>query len=149
MWTTNKLLQTALQKGTNSSRQPEEAVVTYRHAVGENGLGLNQPWRRRQDVWWHADTWTDVQWRQWWWIFGFWINLLILGWPILLLVLKPGVANTQVYTVYGLSLLSQCRQYITVSSVWWIIGGQRYNPHLVYQLKQSNYLKLQIIFLQL
>ena len=43
MGTTNKLLQTALRKRTNSSRQPEAAIVTYRHTVGENGLGLNQP----------------------------------------------------------------------------------------------------------
>jgi len=42
MGTTKKLLQTALQKRTHSSKQPEAAIVTYRHAVGENGLGLNQ-----------------------------------------------------------------------------------------------------------
>ena len=27
----------------HSSRQPEVAVITYRHIVGENGLGLNRP----------------------------------------------------------------------------------------------------------
>ena len=43
MGTTNKLLQTALRKLTHSSRQPEAAVVTYRHTPGENGLGLNRP----------------------------------------------------------------------------------------------------------
>ena len=43
MGITNKLLQKALQKRTHSSRQPEAAVVTYRHTVGENGLGLNRP----------------------------------------------------------------------------------------------------------
>ena len=32
MGTTNKLLQTALPKQLHSSRQPEVAVVTYRHA---------------------------------------------------------------------------------------------------------------------
>jgi len=36
MGTTNKLLQTALQKRMHSSRQPEAAVVTYRHTAGEN-----------------------------------------------------------------------------------------------------------------
>jgi len=41
MGTTNKLLQTALRKRTHSNRQPELAVVTYRHTVVENGLGLN------------------------------------------------------------------------------------------------------------
>ena len=41
MGTTNKLLQTALWKRTHSSRQPEAAVVTYHHTVGENGLGLH------------------------------------------------------------------------------------------------------------
>ena len=41
--TTNKLLQTALQKWTHSSRQPEAAVITYRHTVGEKGLVLNWP----------------------------------------------------------------------------------------------------------
>jgi len=48
MGTTNKLLQIALQKRTHSSRQPEAAVVTYRHTVGENGLGLNQSWHYHQ-----------------------------------------------------------------------------------------------------
>jgi len=48
--TTNKLLQTALWKRTNSSRQPEEAVVTYCHTVGENGLGLNRPRHHYQIV---------------------------------------------------------------------------------------------------
>ena len=43
MGTTNKLLQTALQKAMHSSRQPEVAVVTYHHTVGENDLGLNRP----------------------------------------------------------------------------------------------------------
>jgi len=43
MGTTNKLLQTALGKGMHSSRQPEVAVVTYHHTVGENDLGLNRP----------------------------------------------------------------------------------------------------------
>jgi hypothetical protein len=43
MGTTNKLLQTALQKRTHSNRQPEAAVVTFCHTVGENGLGLNRP----------------------------------------------------------------------------------------------------------
>jgi len=43
MASTNKLLQTALRKRMHSSRQPEVAVVTYRHTVDENGLGLNQP----------------------------------------------------------------------------------------------------------
>jgi len=43
MGTTNKLLQTVLQKRTHSSRQPEAAIVIYHHTVGENGLGLNQP----------------------------------------------------------------------------------------------------------
>jgi len=38
MGTTNKMLQTALSKRTLSSRQPEAAVITYRHTVGENGL---------------------------------------------------------------------------------------------------------------
>ena len=38
-----KLLQTALQKLTHSSRQPEVAVVTYYHTLAENGLGLNRP----------------------------------------------------------------------------------------------------------
>jgi len=41
MGTTNKLFQTALRKRTHRSRQPVTAVVTYRHTVGENGLGLN------------------------------------------------------------------------------------------------------------
>jgi len=27
----------------HSSRQPEVAIITYHHTVGENGLGLNQP----------------------------------------------------------------------------------------------------------
>ena len=40
MGTTNKLLQTALQKRTHSRRQPEMAVITYRHTVGENGPGI-------------------------------------------------------------------------------------------------------------
>jgi len=43
MGTTNKLFQTALWKQTHSSRQPEAGFITYRHTVGENGLGLNQP----------------------------------------------------------------------------------------------------------
>jgi len=43
MRTTNKLLQTALLKRTHSSRPPETAIVTYRHTVGENSLGLNCP----------------------------------------------------------------------------------------------------------
>ena len=42
MGTINKLLQTALQKRKHSSRQPEAAIITYRHTVGENGLGLNR-----------------------------------------------------------------------------------------------------------
>jgi len=42
MGTTNKLLQTALRKRTHSSRQPEAAVITYYHTVGENHLGLNR-----------------------------------------------------------------------------------------------------------
>ena len=50
MGTTNKLLQTALRKRTHSSRQPEAAVVTYRHTVGENGLGLNRPCHHYQIV---------------------------------------------------------------------------------------------------
>jgi len=50
--TTNKLLQTALQKRMHSSREPEAAIITYHHMVGENGLGLNRPqqlfrWHRR------------------------------------------------------------------------------------------------------
>jgi len=40
MGTTNKLLQTALRKQTHSSRQPEAAIVTYLHTMGENGLAL-------------------------------------------------------------------------------------------------------------
>ena len=48
MGTTNKLLQTALRKRTHSSKQPEAAVVTYHHTVGENCLGLNQPWHYYQ-----------------------------------------------------------------------------------------------------
>ena len=45
MRTTNKLLvlQTALRKRMHSSKQPELAVVSYHHIVGENGLGLNRP----------------------------------------------------------------------------------------------------------
>ena len=50
MGTTNKLLQTALQKRTHSSRQPEAAVVTHCHTVDENGLGLNQPRHHYQIV---------------------------------------------------------------------------------------------------
>jgi len=42
MRTTNKLLQTTLQKRMYSSRQPEAAIVTYHHTVGENGLGFNR-----------------------------------------------------------------------------------------------------------
>jgi len=111
MWTTNKLLQTALRKWMHNNRQPEVVVVTDRHTVGENGLGLNWPrhhyqivqevlyqqwfrwhrrwcivwqiqhWllgRRRWRVWWNGDTrtdTTDVQWREWWWILGIWINM--------------------------------------------------------------------------
>ena len=40
---TNKLIQKALRKRTHSSRQSEVAVLTYRHSVVENGLGLNLP----------------------------------------------------------------------------------------------------------
>jgi len=43
MGTTNKLLQTALQKRTHSNRQPEAVIVTYHHTVGIKGLGLNRP----------------------------------------------------------------------------------------------------------
>jgi len=42
METNNKLLQTALWKLIYSSRQCEAVVVTYRHTVGENSLGLNR-----------------------------------------------------------------------------------------------------------
>jgi len=73
MATTNKLLQTALWKQTHSSRQPEEAIVTYHHTVGENGLGLNQPWHYYQIVQevlyqqlfrWHGK-WYIVGWTAW------------------------------------------------------------------------------------
>jgi len=50
MGTSNKLLQTALRKRTHSSRQPEAAIVTHRHTMGENGLGLNQPWHYYQII---------------------------------------------------------------------------------------------------
>ena len=40
MGTINRLLQTALQKQTHSSRQPEMAIIMYCHTVGENGLGF-------------------------------------------------------------------------------------------------------------
>ena len=50
MGTTNKLLQTALKKWMHSSRQPEATVVTYRHIVGENGLGLNRPHHHYQII---------------------------------------------------------------------------------------------------
>jgi len=50
MGSTNKLLQRALRKRTHSSRQPEAAIVTHRHTVGENGLGLNRPRHHYQIV---------------------------------------------------------------------------------------------------
>jgi len=50
MGTTNKLLQIALWKPTDSNRQPELVVVTYRHTVGENGLRLNQSCHHYQIV---------------------------------------------------------------------------------------------------
>jgi len=31
------------RKRTHTSRQPEGAIIIYRHPVGENGLGLNRP----------------------------------------------------------------------------------------------------------
>jgi len=40
MGTTNQLLQTALRKRMHSSRQPEAAVVTYCHTVGEKRPGI-------------------------------------------------------------------------------------------------------------
>jgi len=50
MGTTNKLLQTVLQKRMHSRRLPEAAIVTYRHTVGKNGLGLNRPRHHYQVV---------------------------------------------------------------------------------------------------
>jgi len=76
MGTTNKLLQTALQNRTDSSRQPEatvNAIVTYRYTVGENGLGLNRPQHYYQIIqvvlyqqWfrWHG-RWYIVGWTAW------------------------------------------------------------------------------------
>jgi len=112
MGTTNKLLQTALQKWTHSSRQPEVAVVTYCHTVGENGLGLNDLdgmeddvlWPEQYDksdtdvTWWHTNRCSvkgvmviyfadfSVSYKQVWLQGG-------------LLVLKTGATYTQVYTV--------------------------------------------------
>jgi len=50
MGTSNKLLQTALREWTHNSRQPEAAIVTYHHTVGDNGLGLNWPRHHYQIV---------------------------------------------------------------------------------------------------
>jgi len=82
---TNKLLQNVLWKRTHSSRQPEAAVVTHHHTVGENGLGLNRPWHYYQIMqevfyqqWfrWHGrlyivwltawQIWHWLQWRRRW-----------------------------------------------------------------------------------
>ena len=41
MGTTNKLLQKAFRKRMHGNRQPEAAIITCHHTVGENGLGLN------------------------------------------------------------------------------------------------------------
>jgi len=37
-----ELLQTAFQKQTHRNRQPDAAVVTYRHTVGENGPRIQE-----------------------------------------------------------------------------------------------------------
>jgi len=50
MRTTNKPLRTTLRKRMHSSRQPEAAVVTYHHTVGENGLRLNRPHHHNQII---------------------------------------------------------------------------------------------------
>ena len=50
MGTTNKLLQTALQKRTHSIKQPESVIVTCRHTVGEDSLGFNRPCHHYQIV---------------------------------------------------------------------------------------------------
>jgi len=46
MGTTNKLLQTALQKQMHSSRQCEAAIVTYCHTVDENGLRFTKSFKK-------------------------------------------------------------------------------------------------------
>jgi len=65
MGTTNKLLQTALQKRMHSIRQPEVAVVTYHHTVG-----LNRPWHYYQII-------QEVLYQQWFRWHGKWY---IVGW---------------------------------------------------------------------
>ena len=105
MGTTNKLLQTALQKLTHRSRQPEASVVTYCHTVGENGLGLNRPWRRRCTMTcWHMNKYSMkiVMMTNFGALNKFvdfsaaYTQVRLYG---CLLVLKPGVAYTRVYTV--------------------------------------------------
>jgi len=72
MGTPNKLLQTALWKWMYSGGQPEAAVVTYCHTVGENGLGLNRPRHPYQIV-------QEVLYQQWFRWQGRWC---IVGWTV-------------------------------------------------------------------
>ena len=57
---------------TNSSSHPEAAVITSRHTVGENGLGLNRPWHYYQIV-------QEVLYQQWFRWHGRWC---IVGWTV-------------------------------------------------------------------